>query len=95
MLVNAECAQMVCRRLNSFDTAVHPNVPQLHFAAPAATDELSLSATLEMHVCNPLFVFFPNLHHGSCGLLARIVHADSSITKSCDKDVTLDLVRRQ
>jgi hypothetical protein len=36
VLVNAESAQMVCCRLDGLHTAIHPDVPQLHFSTPAA-----------------------------------------------------------
>lgn len=46
MLMHAERAQMVGRRLDCLNTAIHSDVPQFHFSASTATDELSLSATL-------------------------------------------------
>lgn len=36
VLVNAECAQMVCCRLDSLHTAVHSYVPQLHLSTSTA-----------------------------------------------------------
>lgn len=95
MLVNAESAQMVCRRLYSLHTAIHSYVPQLDFSASTAADQLSLTAALQVHVRDPLLVFFPDLDHGSCGFLALIVYTNGTITETSNEDVAFDLVRRQ
>ena len=95
MLVNTESAQVVCCRLDGFYTAVHSDVPQLHFSAPAAAHQLSLTAALQMYVRDPLLVFFPDLHHGSCRLLALIVHTNGTVAESSNEDVALNLVRGQ
>lgn len=93
--MNAQCAQVVGRRLNGLDTLIHPYIPQLHLTASTATDELSLTAALQVYVCNPLLVLFPDLDHGGCRLLALIVNTNGTITKPSNKDITFDLVRCQ
>lgn len=95
MLVNAESAQMVCCRLDGLYTAIHSDVPQLDFSAPTTADQLSLTTTLQMHVCDPLLVFFPDLHHCSCGLLTLIVNTDGTVAEPSNENIAFDLIRCQ
>lgn len=95
MLVNAESAQMVCCRLYGLHTAIHSYVPQLDFSASTAAHELSLTAALQVYICNPLLVFFPDLDHGSCRFLALVVHTNGTITETSNEDIAFDLVRCQ
>lgn len=86
---------MVCCRLNGFYTAVHSDIPELHFSAPAAAHQLPLTTALQMYVCDPLLVFFPNLYHGSCRLLALIVYTNGPVAEPSNEDVAFHLVGGQ
>jgi len=95
MLMDAECSQMVGRRLYGFYAAVHSYVPQLHLAATTSAYKLALSAALQVDIGDPLFVFFPDFDHSSGGLLPLIVYADGAITEACNEHISFDLIRSQ
>lgn len=78
-----------------FDALVHADIPQFDFATATATYKLTLTTTLQVHICDPLLVLLPNFDHGSGGLLALVVDPNSPITESSDKNITFDLVRCQ
>jgi hypothetical protein len=92
MFVNTQRAQVVGCGHNCLYAPIHTNVPELDLTTPTATDELALAASLQMHIRNPLLVFFPYFDHGRGGLLALIVDANGTITKSSDKNVSFYLV---
>jgi hypothetical protein len=95
MLMDAERAQVVGRRLYRLNTAIHSDVPQFDFSASTATDELSLSATLQVDISDPLLVFLPDLYHSSRRLLALVVHTNGTVSKARNKYVSFNLIRSQ
>ena len=90
--MHAQAAKSVLCCPDRLYAAVHPYVPQLDFATSAPADELSLAATLQMNVCDPLLVLFPDSHQGSLGFLALIVHANGTVTESSNEDVSFNLI---
>lgn len=95
MFVDAQCAQSVRSSLNSLYALVHAYVPQLDFTTSTAAHKLSLTATLQMYIGDPLLVLFPDLYHGGRRFLALVIHADRTITKTRNEHIALDLVRCQ
>jgi len=93
VLVHAERFEVIARGLDGLNAAVHANVPELDFAIAAPGDKLALSAALEVHVGDPLFVLFPNLDHGSGRLLALVIDAHGAVAEAGDEDVAFDLIR--
>jgi hypothetical protein len=92
MLVNAECAEMISRRLDRLHTLVHSNVPQLDLAAAAAAHQLALSAALKVSVGDPLLVLFPHLDHSRRGFLTLVIYTNGTIAEARNKHIALYLI---
>jgi hypothetical protein len=71
---------------------VHAKIPESNLAVAAAGNELAQAATLHMNICNPLFVFTPDLDHRSGRLQSLIEDSDGSVTESSNKDITSNLI---
>jgi hypothetical protein len=95
MFVDRKRFEIIRSGLDGLDRLVHANVPEFDFAVAAAADEFALAAALEVHVCDPLLVFFPDFDHGCCGLLALVVDADGAVAEAGDEDIAFDLIRGQ
>jgi hypothetical protein len=91
--MNTESPQMVRCGHDRLHALVHANVPKFDLATAAAAHEFALTTSLQVHVGDPLLVLFPDLDHGSSGLLALVVNSNSTIAKTGYKDITLYLIR--
>lgn len=86
---------MISCGLYGSHTSIHANIPQFDFSTSTAADKLTLSAALQVNIGNPLLMLLPHFDHGTRRLLALIVNSHSSVTKTSNKHITLDLVRGQ
>ena len=70
---------------------VHANVPELDFAATASAYEFALAATLEVDICDPLAVLFPDFNHCHGRFQTLVVDANRAVAEASDEDLALDL----
>ena len=94
VLMDTQSPQCVLGGLDGVDRLVHSKVPKPHFAIAAPRDKFSYSASLHVHVRNPLLMLPPHLDHGSCWFQALIKDTHCTISETGNEYVPCNLIRR-
>lgn len=90
--MHAQRPQRIPRRLDSLNTLIPPQIPELDFAIAARGHEFALPSALQMNVREPGAVLFPDADHGGLGFLALVVEAHGAVAETCDEEVAFYLV---
>lgn len=95
VLMDTECAKSTLRGLNSPDFIFHADVPEFNLSTATATNELSHSTALHVHVRDPLLVCAVHLHHGRNRPFALVKDPHFAVSETGDKNMTCYLIRGQ